>query len=65
MANKTKGMPPTNSSNNLKKPSSDDSVPMSFRVDREFAKDFKLYATMHDMKYVELLKAAFKQFKGE
>ena len=58
-----KGTPPTQSNSNLGKPSAVGLVPMNFKVSSEFARDFKVYAAMHDLKLVDLLKASFEQYK--
>ena len=59
----SKGTPPKASKNNLAKPAQGDLVPINFKVDGEFAKDFKVFAAMHDMKLVELFKKSFEHYK--
>ncbi len=60
-----KGKAPTISNNNLSKPAQADLVPLNFKVSPEFARDFKVYAAMHSMKLVELLKTSFEEYKDK
>lgn len=60
-----KGTPPKASNHNLNKPAQNDLVPLNFKVPPEFAKDFKVFAAMHGMKLVDLLKASFDTYKRE
>lgn len=68
-----KGTPPTPATpspvvgNNTTKPEAGELVPLNFKTDPEFRKEFKSFAVMHDMSMVELLRASFafyKQHKG-
>lgn len=66
----TKGAPlvasssaPVVSKANTKKAGSADLVPMNFAVPSEFHQDFKLFATMHKMTMVDVLKEAFELYK--
>ena len=58
-----KGTPPKARNNNLSKPAQAELVPMNFKVSPEFAKDFKVYAAMHGLKLVDLLKLGFEAYK--
>lgn len=69
----TKGIPPTTATaapvvgNNTMKPEAGELVPLNFKTDPEFRKEFKSFAVMHDMSMVDLLKESFafyKQHKG-
>jgi hypothetical protein len=64
MTKSRKGTPPASPAPNLHKPGHDDLTPLNFKVPAEFARDFKVYAAMHNMKLVELLKASFEAFKN-
>lgn len=67
----TKGLPPSDGdrihviANNTSKPSSSDLVALNFKVDSEFHKEFKMFAAMHGMSMVELLKQSFEELKKE
>lgn len=66
----TKGAPPaaaapTSGKANTEKAGSGDLVPLNFKVDSEFHQDFKLFATMHKMSMVGVLKEAFELLKKE
>ncbi len=66
---KGKGTPPASNAaahvvgNNTTKPEAGELVPMNFKVDSELKKDFKMFAAMHDMSMVDLLKEAFALYK--
>lgn len=69
-AKSTKGAPPaaaapTSGKANTEKAGSGDLVPLNFKVDSEFHQDFKLFATMHKMSMVGVLKEAFELLKKE
>ena len=71
-AKTTKGAPPvaaaaapTKGKANTEKAGSGDLVPLNFKVDSEFHQDFKLFATMHKMSMVGVLKEAFELLKKE
>lgn len=58
---------PSNGKANTEKAGSGDLVPMNFKVASELHQDFKMFATMHKMSMVDVLKEAFellKQSKG-
>ena len=59
-----KGAPPAAPDNNQAKPAAAELVPLNFKTDAEFARDFRVYAAMHNMKLVELLKASFENYKA-
>lgn len=68
----TKGAPvvassaaPAASKANTETAGSSDLVPMNFAVPSEFHQDFKLFATMHKMKMVDVLKEAFELYKQQ
>lgn len=50
---------------NTEKAGSGDLVPMNFAVPSEFHQDFKLFATMHKMKMVDVLKEAYELYKQQ
>lgn len=60
-----KGTPPKAKANNLTKPAQADLVALNFKVSPEFAKDFKVFAAMHNMKLVDLLKASFEYYEKD
>ena len=61
MTKSRKGTPPPAPASNLRKPTPDELIPLNFKVPAEFARDFKVYAAMHDMKLIDLLKASFDE----
>ena len=50
--------------NNLSKPSSDDLVSLNFKINAEFAKDWKVFCAVNDFKQVELFKEMFDFWKA-
>ena len=60
-----KGLPPQTSNNNLNKPAQAELVPLNFKVPPEFAKEFKVFAAMHGLKLVDLLKLGFDAYKKQ
>lgn len=46
---------------NMKK--SDSFVPLSFKVDSEFAHEYKVFAAQHNKKLVEILRESFLFYK--
>ncbi|MCG7551597.1 hypothetical protein [Pseudoalteromonas sp. Of7M-16] len=66
-----KGSPPRSSEdsgvvgNNTEKPASSELVPMNFKVESEFKRDFKTFAVGHDMTMVDVLRAAFELYKRQ
>ncbi len=60
-----KGLPPQASNNNLNKPAQAELVPLNFKVPPEFAKEFKVFAAMHGLKLVDLLKLGFDAYKKQ
>lgn len=66
----TKGAPPRSNvpqdtSHNLGKPEAGELAPLNFKVSPEFRKEFKSFATDHDLSMVGLLKAAYEMYKHE
>jgi len=66
-----KGSPPKDDQNtgvvgnNIQKAESADLVPLNFKVDPEFKKDYKTFASMHDISMVTLLKMTFELYKSQ
>ena len=63
----TKGAPPPASrpSANLTKDEPGKLKPLNFRVTSDFHRDFKLYATLHDMSMHELLMKCYEEYKDK
>lgn len=61
----SKGVPPTEleSSANLNKANEGDLVPLTFKVPKEFKKDFRGVAFEEETSMVDLLKKCFQQYK--
>lgn len=49
--------------NNIHKPASGELVPLNFKIEGELKKEFKTFATAHDLSMVDLLKNAFEFYK--
>ena len=62
-----KGAPPSpeKTLGNLEKPELAALAPLNFKVPRDFRREFKTYASQHDMKMVELLQEGFRLIKGQ
>lgn len=64
-----KGEPPQQNThagvvgNNIKKPAAGELVPLNFKIDAEWKKEFKTFATAHDLSMVDLLKNTFEFYK--
>lgn len=52
------------SSQNLHKEDTGNLAQMKFAVDQEFRKEFKLYATEHDMTLKELFEKSYEYYKA-
>ena len=67
--NSGKGTPPQVNThngvvgNNIKKAAAGELVPLNFKIDAELKKEFKTFATAHDLSMVDLLKNAFELYK--
>lgn len=57
----TKGLPAQETSKNLE---SEETVPLNFKVSTSFKREFKTYATQHDMSMRDLLEKTFYEYKG-
>jgi hypothetical protein len=57
----TKGKPTQQTTANLE---SEELVAMNFKVDKTFRREFRTYASDHDMSMVDLLKKAFEEYKS-
>lgn len=62
----SKGVPPqeTQASNNLSKLNNKEEVGLNFKVEGQFRKEYKSYATDNDLSMTELLKQSFEIFKS-
>tara|TARA_R110002033_G_scaffold171199_1_gene218025 strand:- start:8481 stop:8729 length:249 start_codon:yes stop_codon:yes gene_type:complete len=49
--------------NNIHKAAAGELVPLNFKIDAELKKEFKTFATAHDLSMVDLLKNAFEFYK--
>lgn len=49
---------------NLSKPSSNDSVCLNFKINAEFAKEWKIYCATNEFKQVDLFKEMFDYWKA-
>ena len=58
----TKGKPVTQTTNNLNT-QEEEMAPLNFKVSKSFKREFKTYASEHDMSMRELLEKAFNEFK--
>ena len=61
-----KGTPPPDfeASTNLNRTPDVDLKPLNFKVNAEFKREFKTYATVNDMSMVKLLQECFEYYKN-
>lgn len=57
----TKGVPTPQTTTNLE---NEELVAMNFKVDKAFRREFRTYASDHDMSMVDLLKKAFEEYRN-